>query len=95
MADGFFRFAGADVVLDRAATFLELVRFGAFLTGFLVIEVSSPRDGLVPDAASYTICSIGVYGSSIRKPLGPNTSSASGVRMIGGTATETTTTRWP
>ena len=47
------------------------------------------------DLGCYAICSIGVYGSSMRKPFGPNTSSASGVRMIAGTATETTTTRWP
>jgi len=50
---------------------------------------------LVPTMAAplHAMRSIGVYGSSMRKPFGPKTSSASGVRMIGGTATETTTTR--
>ena len=39
--------------------------------------------------------SIGVYTSAIPKYLGPNTSSASGVRITGGTLTPTTRTRWP
>jgi hypothetical protein len=56
---------------------------------------AEPRIDLAVTRRCYAICSIGVYGSSMRKPLGPNTSSASGVRMIAGTATETTTTRWP
>ena len=34
-------------------------------------------------------------GTSIPKALGPNTSSASGVRIMGGTATPMTVTRWP
>jgi len=43
----------------------------------------------------HAIVSIGVKGSSMPKPPGPNTASASGVRMIGGTATAITLTRWP
>jgi hypothetical protein len=40
--DDLFLFASADGTLDRAAAFLELARLSAFLTGFLLIDVSSP-----------------------------------------------------
>lgn len=42
-----------------------------------------------------SIASIGTNGSSRPKLCGPKTASASRVRMIGGTATAMTLTRWP